>query len=234
MQLSLGFEHHESQYVKLNKSIYGLKEASSLWYLKFSKILNKFNFFPTISDPCLFIKRENNYDPNNQNNNIDSSTNLNNTTLIGIHVDDCTLIGKIEDLQNLKNHIKKSVNIKDFGKATKILGMEIQRTQEKITLTQKQLINETLLDLKLDTSKRYQTPMVPINKTNTTLEDEQPFTNKTLYQQATGSLTYLSKRTRPDISYVANYLSRQTQPQQKHWKIIKRTFKYLKGTIDYG
>src|SRR5689334_18042561 len=76
--------------------------------------------------------------------------------------------------------------------------------------------------------------MIPINKTSTTIDDEQPFMNKTLYQQAVGPLMYLSKKTRPDISFVANHLSRQTQPQRKHWKIIKRTFRYLKGTIDYG
>jgi hypothetical protein len=234
MQLPPGFENAESQYVKLNKSIYGLKEASSLWFNKFTNILKQFEFYPTISDPCLFIKREKDFDPNNLDNNIESTTNLNNTTLIGIHVDDCILIGTQENIKKLKDHIKKFINIKDFGQATKILGMEINRTPQKITLTQKQLINETLIDLKLDSSKRYQTPMIPINKTNTTIEDEQPFTNKTLYQQATGSLMYLSKKTRPDISYVANYLSRQIQPQQKHWKIIKRTFRYLKGTIDYG
>ncbi len=91
MQLPPGFENEESQYVKLNKSIYGLREASSLWFNKFTNILKEFGFTPAISDPCLFIKRENNYNKNNNNNDIDSTTNLSNTTLIGIHVDDCIL-----------------------------------------------------------------------------------------------------------------------------------------------
>ena len=41
--------------------------------------------------------------------------------------------------------------------------------------------------------------------------------------------------TRSDIAYVVGRLSRFTSnPSTHHWNAIKRVFKYLKGTMDYG
>ena len=55
------------------------------------------------------------------------------------------------------------------------------------------------------------------------------------YQSVVGSLLYLSTRTRPDIAYgvstVARYCSR---PKAEHWIAMKRIFRYLNGTLDYG
>lgn len=56
-----------------------------------------------------------------------------------------------------------------------------------------------------------------------------------LYKKAIGSLLYLSLFTRPDISFFVGYLSRfQANPQQYHWKLVKRVFRYLKGTSQLG
>ncbi|XP_050528036.1 uncharacterized protein LOC126898131 [Daktulosphaira vitifoliae] len=52
------------------------------------------------------------------------------------------------------------------------------------------------------------------------------------YREAVGSLLYLSTISRPDISIAVNYLSRYcNKPMQSHWKLVKRVFQYLKGTI---
>ena len=55
------------------------------------------------------------------------------------------------------------------------------------------------------------------------------------YRQAIGSLLYLSTISRPDISFAVNYLSRfSSKPKNSHWKMIKRVFQYLKGSIHFG
>ena len=41
---------------KLNKSIYGLKQASRQWYLKFNATITSFGFKENIVDRCIYLK----------------------------------------------------------------------------------------------------------------------------------------------------------------------------------
>lgn len=41
---------------KLNKSIYGLKQASRQWYLKFHDVISSFSFVENIMDNCIYQK----------------------------------------------------------------------------------------------------------------------------------------------------------------------------------
>lgn len=46
---------------------------------------------------------------------------------------------------------------------------------------------------------------------------------------------YLAVAIRPDIAYAVNYASQFLEkPGHKHWKIIKRIFKYIKGIVGLG
>jgi hypothetical protein len=55
------------------------------------------------------------------------------------------------------------------------------------------------------------------------------------YMEAVGSLNYLATCTRPDISYAVNRASRSMQaPTSEDWVNIKRIFRYLKKTKDFG
>ncbi|KAF7811936.1 putative copia-type protein [Senna tora] len=54
-------------------------------------------------------------------------------------------------------------------------------------------------------------------------------TDSTLYQQAVGSLQYLTI-TRPGISYSVNKLSQYMEnPTNEHFQGVKRIFRHLKG-----
>jgi len=54
------------------------------------------------------------------------------------------------------------------------------------------------------------------------------------YSQLIGSLLYISKKTRPDISYVLGRLSRYTSnDSREYWTALKRVFRYLRDTIGY-
>jgi hypothetical protein len=46
---------------------------------------------------------------------------------------------------------------------------------------------------------------------------------------------YVMMCTRPDINFAVGMVSRyQANPEQSHWKAVKRILMYLKGTADYS
>jgi hypothetical protein len=56
-----------------------------------------------------------------------------------------------------------------------------------------------------------------------------------LYQAAVESLQYLSNGTRPDVTFAVNSVSKYLKsPRIKHWNMVKRIFRYLVSTMDYG
>ncbi|KMQ82250.1 retrovirus-related pol polyprotein from transposon tnt 1-94 [Lasius niger] len=62
-----------------------------------------------------------------------------------------------------------------------------------------------------------------------TLEDQVP------YRQAVGSLMYLMTATRSDLAYALSIVSTNLDsPTQADRMAVKRVYRYLKGTINYG
>lgn len=52
------------------------------------------------------------------------------------------------------------------------------------------------------------------------------------FTESIGQLVYLYSRTHPDIAIAVNVLSRNLSgPRPIHWDAVKRTIRYLKGTI---
>ena len=60
---------------------------------------------------------------------------------------------------------------------------------------------------------------------------EQSGIDETAYRSLVGSLLYVSKQTRPDITWITNQLLRHMQnPTQLHWIAAKKVFRYLQFT----
>lgn len=56
-----------------------------------------------------------------------------------------------------------------------------------------------------------------------------------LFREAVGCLIYLVIATRPDIVFAVNYFSQFLKNSEKgHWKVVKRVFKYIRGTASMG
>jgi hypothetical protein len=53
-----GFSLKEKEHIvcKLNKSIYGFKQASRQWYLKFNDTITSFGFKEKTVDQCIYLK----------------------------------------------------------------------------------------------------------------------------------------------------------------------------------
>lgn len=58
---------------------------------------------------------------------------------------------------------------------------------------------------------------------------------KVPYRKAVGSLMYMAVATRPDIGFAVSYCSQfLDKAEQKHWLMVKRVLKYIKGTPNFA
>ena len=58
--------------------------------------------------------------------------------------------------------------------------------------------------------------------------------NKSSMSKGRGMM-YLAVVTLPDITFAVGYVSQFLEkPEERHWAMVKRIFKYLKGTTAYG
>ncbi|XP_057842295.2 secreted RxLR effector protein 161-like [Cryptomeria japonica] len=65
-------------------------------------------------------------------------------------------------------------------------------------------------------------------------EDESSDANQTLYRSMIGSLLYVIAP-RPDIMQVVGVVARyEVAPKEGHVQAVKKIFKYLRGTMDFG
>ena len=87
---------------KLNKSIYGLKQVSHQWYLKFHGIISSFGFDENPMDQCIYLKV------------IGSKIRF-----LVLYVDDFLLAANDQGLlHEVKQFLSKNFDMKDVGDAS--------------------------------------------------------------------------------------------------------------------
>lgn len=123
-----------------------------------------------------------------------------------------------------------------MGKLHYFLGVEAVQDPEtgSVWLGQQSYTESILTRFGMQDAKPIRSPV----DTSTKLVkggDEDTCVDQQLYQSAVGSLLYLSTATRPDITYaVSNVAKFCAKPTQQHWVAVKRIFRYLRGTQNYG
>ncbi|KAM1462770.1 hypothetical protein EV1_046409 [Malus domestica] len=121
----------ENMVCKLNKSIYGLKQASRQWYLKFDQVVTLNGFVENKLDDCIYLK-------------------FNGTEFIilVLYVDDILLASSCTQLlKETKSLLNANFEMKDLGEAHFVLGIEIARDRNKrlLGLSQKNYIERILI-----------------------------------------------------------------------------------------
>jgi hypothetical protein len=154
-----------------------------------------------------------------------------------LYTDDSILAGPdpkeldqvIEDMKNVKLDITVEGDISDF------LGVKIDRKDDgTYHLTQPQLVESIIKDLRLEDAKIKDTPAMSSRILSSHL-DSPAFDNNFHYRSVIGKLNYLEKSTRPDISYAVHQCARfTTNPRKEHGDAIRWLGRYLKGTRDKG
>jgi hypothetical protein len=96
---------------RLRKSIYGLKQASRQWNLKFDETITKFRFKPNVEDNCVYAKFKNGK-----------------FIFLILYVDDILLASSdVRLLRETKQFLSSRFDMKDLGEASYVLGIEIHR-----------------------------------------------------------------------------------------------------------
>ena len=94
---------------KLKKLIYGLKQASRQWYLKFNRIITSFGFSENPVDHCIYLK-------------VSGSKFI----ILILYVDDILLASNdLGIIHETKEYLKNNFDMKDMGEATFVIGIEI-------------------------------------------------------------------------------------------------------------
>nr|ABA99659.2 retrotransposon protein, putative, Ty1-copia subclass [Oryza sativa Japonica Group] len=100
------------------RSIYGLKQASRQWYLKFDGTIKKFGFQENVEDNCIYSKFKNGR-----------------FIFLILYVDDILLASSdVSLLQETKKFLSSNFDMKDLGEASYVLGIEIHRDKTKYAL----------------------------------------------------------------------------------------------------
>ncbi|KAL4310633.1 hypothetical protein GQ457_01G017150 [Hibiscus cannabinus] len=208
---------------KLQRSIYGLKQASRSWNLRFNEAIQEFGFIRNEDEPCVYKKFSGSI-----------------VSFLILYVDDILVIGNdIPALQSIKTWLSSFFSTKDLGEAANILGVKIYRDRSRglLGLSQSTYIDKVLNRFSMEESKRGFLPMrhgISLSKEMCpSTPQERERISQITYASAIGSIMYAMICTRPDFSYALSMTSRyQANPGEGHWTTVKNTLKYLRRTKD--
>lgn len=216
----------EDKVCKLQKSLYGLKQAGREWYRKLNKYMISINFIKSEINPCVYVDNSNGSD-----------------VIIIIYVDDLLIASAdFKKLKVVKDLLKKQFTMNDLGPVSNILGIRVERQGQKgkIKLNQSLYIEDLLERFNMKNCKTANTPLEA--NVNQQVKDLKPPTDSEIdemkekpYRELVGSLLYLANTTRPDIMFAVNFLCRFCENSRiMHWKMAKHVLRYLQGTRDYS
>ncbi|KAJ9561510.1 hypothetical protein OSB04_006670 [Centaurea solstitialis] len=149
-----------------------------------------------------------------------------------VYVDDLILTGnQATVIQSFINKLHAEFAIKDLGRLSYFLGLEVTYTTNGLFLSQSKYAQDILKRRNMVDAKPVTTPLAANAAFVTSGE---PFDDPTTYRSLVGALQYLTI-TRPDISYAVNQVSQFLQsPTIFHFQSVKRILRYVKGTMSFG
>jgi Reverse transcriptase (RNA-dependent DNA polymerase) len=193
------------QVCELKKALYGLKQSPRAWFERFCSAMKKYEYSQSESDHTLFYRKR-----------------CGKITILIIYVDDIIIIGDDQDeIKKLQGRLCKEFEMKNLGRLKYFLGIEVARSKEGISLSQRKYVLDLLSETEMLDCKPVDTPVVQNLKLGE-LQDQVP-TNKEKYQRLVGKLIYLS-HTRPDIAYAVSVVSQfMHAPSEQHMEAVSNS-----------
>ena len=133
-------EGQQQKVCKLQRSIYGLKQASRSWNIRFDEAVKSYGFDQNIDEPCVYkYKKEEK------------------VVFLILYVDDILLIGNdVGMMTDVKEWLASQFQMKDLGEASYVLGIKIIRDRKKklLALSQASYIDKVLSRYSMQNSKK--------------------------------------------------------------------------------
>ena len=154
----------------LQKSLYGLKQASRQWFSKFSAAILDLGFRQSPSDHSLFIK-------------------IGNGLFIAllVYVDDVIIASNNQEaIHKLKSELNSCFKLKDLGDVMYFLGLEIARSSAGICISQRKHVLDLLSNFDYLGCKLASTPMEANLKLS--MDEGYDISDASMYRRLLGKL----------------------------------------------
>lgn len=207
--------------LRLNQSIYGLKQSSRLLYERMKRFLTKLGFKTCISDKCCFTRGTGS-----------------SQQMVLVYVDDILFFNHKSDTSGREQFNK--VLADEFvlspwtkGEANWILNCKVNRNWEEgtISVSQEVAITKLLSRFGIGEHDKSSIPMRSDLKLRKANDEEVVSSREFEYSGLVGALLYLSLTCRPDIAQAVGVLSRyMARPSREHCDAALLVLKYLNGT----
>lgn len=210
---------------QLLKLLYGLKQASLIWYRLLRKVLEALGFVCSQFDHAIFIFKH-------------TWQSKMVHCLLTMHVDDGLSGCNSKDfLAFIKSEIKKAFGIKDLGPVKTFLNSQFEwdHATHELWIHQQMYIESLLEEHNLTNCNAVLTPLDPNHPLGNDTDIYPEVENLTKsYQHLVGSLLFLQICTCPDITFAVLTLSQFCfAPLPHHYTAARQVLHYLKGTKTY-
>lgn len=214
-----GFEQGDGV-CKLKKGLYGLKQASKLWYEEMDQyITTHLKAKRHQLDQCVYSRKI-----------------TDGFFYIVVYVDDvlvCSNSQKAIDVTFAA--LKAQFKIKRMGPLSEYLGMKCEWINDgrSVHISQPIAIAKMLERFDLQQCRPTKSPHNP--KHMIAKNDTRQTCDITTYRSAIGALLWIMRCSRPDIAFIVGLLSQhQSNPSHEHMGAVKHVMRYLAGTATYG
>ena len=223
-------KHGQPLVVRLNKTLYGLKQAGREFNILLVEFLAKLGFVRSNIDTCLFIRS--NDEP----------------MYLAVWVDDIVIAAKSHAAhRHFVKQLEERFPIEDKGPLQWILGMQVthKRQDREISLSQGLYIQDILskyAPFLTDSCRSYDVPMAEapllteaMSPIVGTPEHDRMRGKQEFYMTVVGCLLWLAACTRPDIAYASSVVARYVaNPGIEHYNALIRILVYLRTTSKHG
>lgn len=205
--------------LELQRSLYGLVQAARQWWKKINSFLTEdLGFTCSEIDPCLLYR-----------------TGDSGTVYFCLYVDDVLCIGDTEAIEEAITEIKQKYSIKEIGRMHEYVGCTILPGDKNLHIVQPDLIKKLYKHFEVEVRdlSKFKTPGTPGEGVIRPGEDDTKISEElqATYRSGVGSLLYLMKHSRPDISNAVRELSKVMDgATPAHLKLMYRAIKYAYDT----
>lgn len=160
---------------------------------------------------------------------------------LAVFVDDLLMFTSSSGLiEEITAKLQEHLTLRDLGDVKRCLNVNITRDRNRglLFMDQADSIACILKEYGMEECNPCSTPMsigsTLVVDTSPKSKAELEWLSKLPYQNVIGPLMYLLQMTRPDLAYDVSTMSRyNTCYGAEHWRVLKRTLRYLKATKDY-